>query len=59
MRDWSDYGMHNYVGEWKDDEMNGRGIMTMADGSYYRGEWRDGQKEGKGESYKASDGTVT
>jgi hypothetical protein len=36
-----------YVGQWKDDKMNGRGIYTSPDGTRYEGEWKDGKSIGK------------
>ena len=33
-----------YVGEVKDGEENGRGILTFPDGRRYEGEWKDGEE---------------
>ncbi len=39
-------GLHD--GYWKDDDFNGHGIKTLADGSIaHYGEWKDGQPVGK------------
>lgn len=32
-----------YVGEWKDDEINGQGIATFTDGTKYAGQWKNGE----------------
>ena len=37
-----------YVGEWKDDGMNGQGTYTWSDGAKYVGEFKDGKKHGQG-----------
>ena len=37
-----------YVGEWKNNHRNGRGIFTWADRSTYVGEWKDGNITGQG-----------
>jgi len=37
-----------YSGEWKDDFMNGRGLMNYANGDKYDGDFIKGKKEGKG-----------
>jgi hypothetical protein len=45
-----------YEGEWKDDNINGKGKMTFIDGSSYEGEFKEGKKEGKG-TYNHISGT--
>ena len=47
-----------YVGEWKNDHRNGRGIFTWADGSTYVGEWKDGNITGQG-SFNDRNGKCT
>ncbi len=37
-----------YLGEWKDDELNGKGTLTATNGDKYIGEWRDGSMHGEG-----------
>ncbi len=32
-----------YVGEWKDDKMDGRGTATFTDGTKYAGQWKNGE----------------
>lgn len=32
---------NKYVGEWRDDKMNGEGTRTSSNGDKYVGEWRD------------------
>jgi hypothetical protein len=39
----------DYVGEWKDGQMQGYGSFTYADGRKYTGEWVGGRMEGQGE----------
>lgn len=46
-----------YVGNWRDDLMSGRGVLTWPDGSVYDGEWKDGKRHGQG-ILRASDGFV-
>ena len=31
-----------YNGQFKDDKMNGRGVLSWADGGSYDGEWKEG-----------------
>ena len=38
----------NYVGEWKDDKMNGQGTLTEPNGVKYIGEWKDDKMNGQG-----------
>ena len=42
-----DYG-YEYIGEWKDDNRNGQGTYTWADGRKYVGEFKDGKVNGQG-----------
>ena len=37
-----------YEGEWKDDKMEGQGILTYTDGTFYKGEWKDNDMNGYG-----------
>ena len=37
-----------YVGEWKDNKINGQGAYTWAGGDKYIGEWKDGKRYGQG-----------
>ena len=37
-----------YVGEWRNDKMNGLGIMYYTNGTVYDGMWEDNMKHGKG-----------
>jgi hypothetical protein len=37
-----------YVGEWKNDRRNGKGVNTWAEGYKYDGEWKDDKRHGKG-----------
>ena len=46
-----------YVGEFKDDQLNGQGTFTSADGSVYVGEFKDDQLNGQG-TYTSADGGV-
>jgi len=50
-----EYGL-NYVGEYKDGNMNGQGTFTYADGTKYVGEWKEGKYHGQG-TYTNADGT--
>ena len=50
-----EYGV-NYVGEYKDGNMNGQGTFTYADGRKYAGEWNEGKYHGQG-TYTNADGT--
>ena len=40
-----------YVGEWKDDERNGRGTNTFPSGAKYVGEYKDDERNGQGIQY--------
>ena len=42
------YKGHKYVGEWKDNKINGQGTYTFADGDKYVGEHKDGKPHGQG-----------
>ena len=52
---WSDGD--KYVGEFKDDKLNGQGTYTHVSGPKYVGKFKDGQKHGKG-VMTFPDGTV-
>jgi len=43
------------VGEWKDGERNGQGIIKYGDGEQWAGEWKDDEYYGQG-SYTHSNG---
>ncbi len=38
-----------YIGEWLNDEKNGKGQYQYANGDIYKGEFKDGEKHGFGE----------
>ena len=38
-----------YKGEWKNEKLNGLGVMTYPDGHKYVGEWKNGKVHGQGE----------
>lgn len=42
------YTNNKYIGQWKDDEMDGFGRYEWADGSYYEGPWKNGNQNGYG-----------
>jgi len=37
-----------YVGEWRDDKMEGRGTYTWTDNRLYVGEWKDCKVKSRG-----------
>ena len=37
-----------YKGEWKNEKLNGLGVMTYPDGHKYVGEWKNGKRNGQG-----------
>jgi len=37
-----------YKGEWKNEKLNGLGVITFPDGGKYEGEWKGGKKNGQG-----------
>lgn len=37
-----------YIGEWRDDTQNGKGIYVWSSGSVYAGSWKDGKRNGYG-----------
>lgn len=37
-----------YEGEWLHGKKEGKGTITLPDGSKYRGQWKDGQITGTG-----------
>jgi hypothetical protein len=41
-------GGSKYVGEFKNDEFEGKGILTEKDGSTYEGQFKDGKMHGSG-----------
>ena len=43
-----------YVGEWKDNKINGQGAYTWAGGDKYIGEWKDEERHGQGTNTWAS-----
>ena len=43
------------MGEWKDGERNGQGIIKYGDGEQWQGEWKDDEYYGQG-SYTHSNG---
>jgi hypothetical protein len=47
-----------YVGEWRNDKLNGKGTYTWPDGAKYVGQFRDDKRNGHGTFY-AADGKVT
>ena len=47
----------NYIGEWRDDKVNGQGAYYYANGDEYVGEYKDGKKHGQG-TYTYADGTA-
>ena len=47
----------NYVGEFKDGQCSGQGIMTYSDGSKYVGVWNYGKPNGQG-IFTDEDGTI-
>jgi len=49
-------GKGDYVGEFKEDEMQGNGCFTMEDGSEYIGEFEEGLQHGEG-MLTCTDGT--
>jgi hypothetical protein len=44
----SDWAGDKYVGEWKDNKLNGKGTYTYANGDKYVGGYRDNQRHGQG-----------
>lgn len=50
------YG-NRYVGEFKDDNFNGRGVLTLDSGNKYAGDFREGTREGEAIYYYA-DGRI-
>ena len=47
------FGVHHYIGMFKNGMPNGKGIYYYNDSVYYKGEFLDGVKEGKGEMHNA------
>ncbi|KAH3766613.1 MORN motif precursor [Pelomyxa schiedti] len=50
-------GGGSYVGEWKDDTFNGRGVRLWANGDRYEGQWKDGKEHGEGMRRWCRDGS--
>ena len=46
-----------YVGEWRDDNMNGQGTFTWSDGSKYVGAYKNDKFNGQG-TYTTPGGTI-
>ena len=46
----------SYVGEWKDDKMNGFGLYTYTNGDIYEGQFLNGMQHGHGK-YSFTDGS--
>eukprot|EP00525_Craspedostauros_australis_P005056 CAMPEP_0198108576 /NCGR_PEP_ID=MMETSP1442-20131203/639_1 /TAXON_ID= /ORGANISM="Craspedostauros australis, Strain CCMP3328" /LENGTH=80 /DNA_ID=CAMNT_0043763893 /DNA_START=8 /DNA_END=247 /DNA_ORIENTATION=+ len=46
-----------YEGQWKNDQVHGRGRMQWSDGSHYNGDWKNGQMDGFGTHFN-EDGTI-
>jgi len=44
-----------YKGEWKNEKLNGLGVMTYPDGGKYVGRWKDDKRNGQG-TYTFPDG---
>ena len=40
--------INTYMGQWKDDQINGKGYMKMKDGKEYAGEFQNGIRQGYG-----------
>jgi len=45
-----------YVGEWRDDAINGYGTYTWANGNQYVGQWKGAKRNGQGTFSIAGDG---
>jgi len=56
---WSsgEYEGRVYVGQWRNDLREGRGVCSWADGAVYEGEWKRDKKDGKGRM-RFSDGVL-
>ena len=39
---------NKYIGEWKDGQKSGEGVMIYENGDLYDGEWQHGKKNGQG-----------
>ena len=53
---WSD-GDKCYIGEWVENNMHGRGVLTYADGRCYEGEFENDERHGYG-TYNYGDGRI-
>ena len=40
--------LNTYMGQWKNDQINGKGYMKMKDGKEYAGEFQNGNRQGYG-----------
>lgn len=45
---------NKYIGNWKDDNFNGKGRIISINGDYYEGDWKSGIIEGFGIFYSSS-----
>jgi len=45
---YTDQDGDKYLGEWKDNQFNGKGVWTSADGRKYSGQFKDGTMHGQG-----------
>ena len=52
---FTDVNGSKYVGEWKNDNFNGKGTETLADGNKHVGDYKDGKRSGQG-TYTFADG---
>ena len=43
---WDD--RRKYIGDWKNNKMDGRGVFSWPDGRSYEGEYKDDKKHGIG-----------
>jgi len=43
-----DNSFNVYEGEWKEGDRDGKGTLTLNDGSFYEGEWKDNFMQGQG-----------
>ena len=39
-------GKATYIGNWKNNKINGKGKITYENNQWYEGEWVDGKKHG-------------
>ncbi len=38
---------NEYIGEWKNNAFEGKGVFNYSNGDYYEGSWKDNKFEGK------------